>query len=557
VDAASIRGEIYHLKAAGSDNWALMDDVIAEIEAARAEGLPITADMYTYPYSGTGLTACIPPWAHEGGFNALVERLQNPDDRARIKADMAQPSDEWENMFLANNPEAILLAGFKQPEMKALTGRTLADVAAERGTPPDDTLLDLIVEDNSRVFAIYFSMSEDNLRKQVALPWVSFCSDAASLAPEGVFLKTNPHPRAYGAFARLLAKYVRDEQLIPLEEAVRRLTSFPAENLKLDRRGALKPGFYADVIAFDPALVQDHATPENPHQYATGMKHVFVNGTQVLKDGEHTGAKPGRVVRGPGWKKKPFEMMYPEALHPLLTLPLDYGGSYFEFNLTAQHIPDLIRLGTDQRLLLRAEDDPYRAAPVHAWRNLGLLRAQEAIKPLTRTFSLADMLVAREMPDVFALFGAPAVPVLGEILVESHYFPLMRVMALVCLRRVGDNSTMEARALIVSYVVQALSQYEQNPRFLNAYLIRMLLDVGAGDGAAPLIAAVYRARLVDEELAGKWADIKKRLPPLDDVDFDDEMDSAPRPARKTDPERKKKAKRKQAEKIRKLNRKKR
>jgi N-acyl-D-amino-acid deacylase len=196
-----------------------------------------------------------------------------------------------------------MVAGFKTERLKPLTGKTLAEVAAERGTSPEDTLMDLIVEDNSRVFTMYFSMSEDNLRRQAALPWVSFCSDAGSQAPEGVFLKSNPHPRAYGSFARVLAKYVRDERLIPLEEAVRRLTSFPAANLKIEGRGWLRPGYAADVAIFDPDKVQDHATPQQPHRYSTGMVYVLVNGAPVLYDGEHTGATPGRVVRGPGWRR--------------------------------------------------------------------------------------------------------------------------------------------------------------------------------------------------------------------------------------------------------------
>lgn len=303
VRAAGIRGEIYHLKAAGRSNWHKMDAAIARIEAARAEGLPVTADMYLYPFSGTGLDASIPPWAHEGGHRALVERLKDPELRARIKAEMVQPTEQWENMYAENWAERILLSGFKQEHMKPLTGKTLAEVAAQRGAPPEDTLMDLIIEDNSRIFTMYFSMSEDNLRKQIALPWVSFCSDADSQAPEGVFLKSNPHPRAYGSFARLLGRYVRDEGIIPLEEAVRRLTAFPAATLKLAGRGWLKPGYAADVAIFDPAAVQDHATPQQPHQYATGMAHVLVNGVPVLRDGDHTGAKPGRVVRGPGWKQ--------------------------------------------------------------------------------------------------------------------------------------------------------------------------------------------------------------------------------------------------------------
>jgi N-acyl-D-amino-acid deacylase len=302
VRRAGVRGEIYHLKSAGPANWPLFDQAIQKIEQAQASGLPITADMYPYPYSGTGLDACIPPWAHDGGDEKLRERLKDPAIRERLKKEMGFASDEWENMYQQNRAEKILLSGFRKDHLKPLAGKTLAQVAAERGTPPDDTLMDLLIEDESRIFTIYFTMSEDNVRKAVALPWVSFCSDAQSQAPEGVFLKSNPHPRAYGSFARILGKYVRDEGVIPLEKAVRRLSAFPADNLKIEGRGRLKPGYYADVVVFDPATIQDHATPEQPQVYATGMQHVFVNGVQVLQDGEHTGAKPGRVVRGPGWR---------------------------------------------------------------------------------------------------------------------------------------------------------------------------------------------------------------------------------------------------------------
>ena len=234
----------------------------------------------------------------------MITRLKDPETRERVKADMTSPSDDWENMYAENSPANILLAGFQKEHLRSLQGKTLLEVMQMRGSQSaKDTLIDLIVEDDSRIFTMYFSMSEDNLRKQVALPWVSFCSDAESQAPEGVFLNSIPHPRAYGSFARVIGKYVRDEGIIPLEEAVRRLAAFPAQCLKLDRRGMLKTGYFADVVVFDPANVQDYATPQNPFQYATGMVHVFVNGTQVLKDGEHTNARPGRVVRGPGWKQ--------------------------------------------------------------------------------------------------------------------------------------------------------------------------------------------------------------------------------------------------------------
>lgn len=298
-----IRAEIYHLKAAGIPNWPKMDEVIRRVEAARAEGRPVTADMYMYPAGGTGLDAVIPPWAHDGGEAALLARLKDPETRAKIKEAMNTDTGDWENMWLeVESPDKILLAGFSTPALKPLTGKTLAEVAAMRGTSPEDTAMDLLVEDDGRIFAMYFTMSEDNIRKQVQLPWVSFGSDAESMAPEGPFIKSNPHPRAYGNFSRLLGRYVREQGLVPLEEAIRRLTSFPAENLKIKERGSLKPGYFADIAVFDPASIIDHATFAEPHQYSTGMVHVFVNGAQVLKDGEHTGALPGRVVRGPGYR---------------------------------------------------------------------------------------------------------------------------------------------------------------------------------------------------------------------------------------------------------------
>jgi N-acyl-D-amino-acid deacylase len=299
---ARVPAEIYHLKAAGQANWAKMDDVIAKVEAARAEGLAITADMYTYPAGATGLDAAMPPWVQEGGLREWIRRMQDPAIRTRVMQEMKTPTSEWESLLLlAGSPGQVLLVAFKQDSLKYLTGKTLAEVAQMRGTSPEETAMDLVIADDSRVGTVYFLMSEDNIRKQIALPWVSFDSDAEAPATEGVFLKSNPHPRAYGNFARLLGKYVREEKVIPLEEAVRRLTSLPAANLKLRRRGSLAPGSFADVVVFDPDAVTDHATFEQPHQYATGVVHVFVNGTQVVRDGQHTGATPGRVVRGPGW----------------------------------------------------------------------------------------------------------------------------------------------------------------------------------------------------------------------------------------------------------------
>lgn len=299
---ANIPAEIYHLKASGKPNWEKLDAVLQKVEAARAQGFRITADMYTYVAGATGLDAAMPRWVQEGGYKEWVKRLKDPVIRKRVKQEMLTPTNEWENFFLAAGPEKMLLVGFKSEALKPLTGKTLAEVAESRGTSPTETAMDLVIEDDSRVETVYFLMSEENVQKKIAIPWVAFDSDEASLAPEGAFLKRNPHPRAYGSFARLLGKYVRDEKIIPLEEAVRRLSSFPAMNLNLKRRGFLKQGYFADVVIFAPENIQDHATFAEPHQFSTGVVHVFVNGVQVLKDGEHLGAKPGRVVRGPGWK---------------------------------------------------------------------------------------------------------------------------------------------------------------------------------------------------------------------------------------------------------------
>jgi len=300
---AKIPAEVYHLKAAGRRNWDKLPAVVAKIEAARAEGLRVTADMYTYTAGATGLNAAMPPWAQEGGHEMWVKRLKDPAIRERVEREMTTPTDTWENLYLAaGSPEKVLLVGFKSEALKPLTGKTLGEVAAIRGKSPEETAMDLVIEDDSRVDTVYFLMSEENVRKQIGFPWVSFGSDAGAPAPEGVFLKSNPHPRAYGNFARLLGKYVREEKVLPLEEAVRRLTSLPAGNLGIARRGAVKPGFFADIVVFDPARIADHATFEKPHRYATGVVHVFVNGVQTLAGGEHTGAKAGRVVRGPGWK---------------------------------------------------------------------------------------------------------------------------------------------------------------------------------------------------------------------------------------------------------------
>jgi N-acyl-D-amino-acid deacylase len=300
---ARIGVEIYHLKASGKDSWPLLDSVLDQIGKARAEGVDISANMYTYTAGATGLDAAMPPWVQEGGYAAWAERLKDPVIRDRLKKEMTTPSDSWESLYMeAGSPEDVLLVAFKNEKLKPLTGKTLAEVSKSRGTSPVETMMDLVVEDGTRVGTIYFLMSEENVRKQIRRPWVSFGSDEGSYAPEGVFLKSNPHPRAYGNFARLIGKYARDENLITLPEAVRRLTSFPADNLKLRMRGRIRPGYFADLVVFDPASVQDHATYAAPHRYATGVVDVFVNGVQVLKDGENTGATPGRVVRGPGWK---------------------------------------------------------------------------------------------------------------------------------------------------------------------------------------------------------------------------------------------------------------
>ena len=304
AQAAHIPAEIYHLKAAGKGNWGKMDGVIKRIEQARAAGLHITADMYPYTAGATGLTACFPPSLQDGGFGALRKRLQDPAVRAATVKAMHTNARDWENYYFGvGRPDNILLLSFKQDSLKKYSGKTLAEVAKIRGASPEETAMNLVVQDSSRVTTAYFLMNEENMKKQLTLPWMSFGSDAGSMAPEGVFLKSSQHPRAYGTFARVIGKYARDEHRMPLQEAIRKLSNLPATNLKLKKRGALKVGNFADVLVFDPAKVMDHATFAKPHQYATGMVHVFVNGIQVLKDGEHTGAKPGRFVKGPGYRK--------------------------------------------------------------------------------------------------------------------------------------------------------------------------------------------------------------------------------------------------------------
>lgn len=300
---ANIRAEIYHLKVAGQQNWDKLEDVIRRVETARAEGLAITADMYTYTAGSTGLDAAMPPWVQEGGYGAWRSRLQDPSIRSRLIEEMSTPTDEWENLYLAAGAEGMLLAGFRQDSLRYLIGKTLSEAARLRGASPEETAIDLVVADSSRVDVVYFLMSEENVRRQIRIPWISFGSDAGSLNPEGVFLNSQPHPRAYGNFARLLGKYSRDEGLIPLEEAIRRLTSQPAENLRLDRRGRLAEGYFADIAIFDPDTIIDHATFDDPHQLATGMIHVWVNGQIVLENGVHTGATPGRFVKRAGTGK--------------------------------------------------------------------------------------------------------------------------------------------------------------------------------------------------------------------------------------------------------------
>ncbi len=293
------RAEIYHLKAAGRENWDKLETVIQRVEAARAEGLEITADMYSYTAGSTGLDAAMPPWVQEGGYQAWVDRLRDPHTRSRVLREMTTPTNDWENLYLAAGAEGTLLVGFRNDALKPLTGRTLADVAKERGQSPEETAIDLVIDDGSRVQVVYFLMSEDNVRRQMTLPWMTFGSDAGSMAPEGVFLRSSTHPRAYGNFARVIGRYAR-EGVLTLQEAIRKLTSQSAQVLRIEKRGSLAPGFFADIAVFDPATVEDHATYERPHQYSTGMVHVLVNGVPVLRDGEHTGATPGRVVHGPG-----------------------------------------------------------------------------------------------------------------------------------------------------------------------------------------------------------------------------------------------------------------
>ncbi len=299
---AGTSGEIYHLKMAGQQNWDKFDAVVDKIESAQAEGLAISANIYTYTAGSTGLDAAMPPWVQEGGYQAWAERLQNPEIRARVLEEMTTPTDAWENLALSAGPEGTLLVGFRNPDLRRYLGMTLAEVAAEREQSAAETAMDLVIEDGSRVQVVYFLMSEENVAKGIALPWVSFASDAGSMTNAGKFLEQSTHPRAYGNFARVLGKYTRDEQVLTLPDAIRKLSKLPAAHLQIRERGELAVGNYADIVAFDPLTIQDHATYEDPHQYATGMQYVVINGEVVLREGEHTGALPGRVVRGPGWR---------------------------------------------------------------------------------------------------------------------------------------------------------------------------------------------------------------------------------------------------------------
>jgi len=293
--------KIHHLKAGGQPNWPKMDIAIDKIEALRKEGIPITADMYTYVAGATGLDASMPTWVQAGGIEKWIERLQDPDIRARVKAEMATNARDWENLGYFAGPEGMMFIGFKNEKLKKYMGKTLAEVATGRGQDPLDTVIDLVIEDGSRVGTVYFLMSEENLKKQIRQPWVMFGSDADAPAAEGKELESAVHPRTYGNVARLLGKYVRDEQVIPMEEAIRRLTLLPAQTLSIRERGRLAPGYFADISIFDPASIKDHSTFKNPHHYSTGIKHVLVNGVPVVSDGKHTEATPGRAIRGPGW----------------------------------------------------------------------------------------------------------------------------------------------------------------------------------------------------------------------------------------------------------------
>jgi N-acyl-D-amino-acid deacylase len=304
ADQSGIRAEIYHLKQSGKKNWYKLDQVIQKIDSARAKGLEITTDMYTYIAGATGLDASMPPWVQEGGLDQWIARLKDPAIRKKVIKEMKADTDQWENLMrAAESSDKLILVGFKNDSLKYLTGKTLTEVAKMRGKSPEETAIDLVIQDGSRVGTVYFLMTEENIKKQIKLPYMSFGSDAGTMSPEGVFSKSSTHPRAFGNFVRLLGKYVREENVISLEEAIYKLTGLPASNLKIQKRGQLKNGYFADVVVFDPKEISDHATFENPMQYATGVEHVWVNGTHVLENGNHTGAYGGRFIKGPGYKK--------------------------------------------------------------------------------------------------------------------------------------------------------------------------------------------------------------------------------------------------------------
>lgn len=301
----NVQAEIYHLKAGGASNWYKMDLVINKIDSARNAGINIATNMYNYIAGATGLDASMPPWVQEGGYDQWAERLKDPIIREKVIAEMKQDANDWENLYYgAGSADKLILVGFKNEDLKKYTGKTLAEVAEIRGTSPEETAIDLVIEDGSRVGTVYFLMSEENVSKQMKLPYMTFGSDAGAPSSEGVFLKSNPHPRAYGNFSRLLGKYVRDEQVLPLEEAIYKLTSLSTSKLKIKKRGLIKEGYYADIVIFDPDEIGDNATFEKPHAYASGMEHVWVNGIQMLRNGEHTGNTGGRFVKGPGYKEQ-------------------------------------------------------------------------------------------------------------------------------------------------------------------------------------------------------------------------------------------------------------
>ncbi len=302
ANEAGIDTEIYHLKVAGKQNWAKLDRIKYLIDSANSAGLKITTDMYNYTAGATGLDAAMPPWCQEGGYTQWKNRISDPITRKKILAEMEIDAQDWENLYKSCGPDGMITVSFRNKDLRKYIGMTISEISKERGVSPAETLLDLVIEDGSRVGTVYFLMSEENITQKITFPFMSFCSDAGALAPEGLFLESNPHPRAYGSFARLLSKYVREEKVITLPEAIRKMTSLPAENLKLKNRGRLAPGYFADIVIFDPDSIADHATYSKPHQLASGVHYVLVNGQFVLADGKHTGATPGRVVRGPGWK---------------------------------------------------------------------------------------------------------------------------------------------------------------------------------------------------------------------------------------------------------------